>query len=140
MITLVQYFGEYAGHADATDAVIDNAEALLKACAALEQMAKLDGVQFPDNPKTKSGVAGDMNGGFRPQSCTVGAARSSHKEGRAVDRYDPAGEIDRWCITNSVKDGKLEQCGIYIEHPSKTLGWSHWTIKAPGSGNRVFMP
>lgn len=140
MITLVQYFGPYAGHADATDTVIDNAEALLKACGALEQMAKLDGVQFPDSPKTGNGVSGDGNGGFRPKDCPVGAEHSSHKEGRAVDRYDPHGDIDRWCMSNSGEGGKLSQCGIYIEHPSKTDGWSHWTIKAPGSGRRVFMP
>ena len=89
------------------------------------------------NPKTKSQISGETLGGFRPQSSKVGAPKSSHKEGLAVDLYDPDGAIDSWCMVNFEK---MAECGIYIEHPSKTIGWSHWTIKRPGSGNRVFFP
>jgi len=140
MITLSEYFGKYHDCPDATKERKDNAETLLLACGNLEQMAKVDGVRFPANPVTKSQVSGTNFGGFRPKNCPIGAERSSHKEGLAVDLYDPGGEIDKWCLLNSGNGGKLEQCGIYIEHPSKTNGWSHWTIKAPRSGNRVFYP
>lgn len=43
-------------------------------------------------------------------------------------------------MKNAAPGEALEQCGIFIENPNKTIGWSHWTVRAPGSGNRVFMP
>lgn len=137
MITLEQYFGIHNDSPDATPARRDNARKLLDACANLEREMESEGVMFPDNPRTKSGVSGETFGGFRPQSCPIGATHSSHKEGLAVDRYDPAGHIDQWCMDNQ---DRLEFYGIYIEHPSATPHWSHWTIKAPGSGRRVFHP
>jgi len=137
MITLADYFGEWYACPDATETRRDNAERLLDACGDLELQARNDGVVFPINPATNSEVSGATYGGFRPMSCTQGALHSSHKEALAVDRYDPDGEIDSWCMNNLEQ---LERCGIYIEHPDSTPGWSHWTIKPPGSGNRVFRP
>ena len=137
MITLRQYVGPHSDSVDWNAERMANAERLLAACAKLEEMILKDGINFPVNPSTQSGVSGQTMGGFRPQSCTQGAAKSSHKEGLAVDRYDPYGKIDDWCSSNL---DKLVECGIYIEHPSATPGWSHWTIKAPRSGNRVFYP
>lgn len=137
MITIEQYVGPHADSPDWTKENQANAAKLLLACDALEAEMVADGINFPDNPATKSGVSGKTFGGFRPQDCPQGAANSSHKKALAVDRYDPKGEIDAWCMLH--KD-RLEAHGIYIEHPSATNGWSHWTIKAPGSGNRVFMP
>lgn len=140
MITFDQYFGPWISHKDATEERKVNAVRLLSCCKSLEAMALADGVQFPDNPATGSGVSGQTYGGFRPQDCPQGAPHSSHKEGLAVDRYDPHGDIDKWCMLNAGIGGKLEQCGIYIEHPDATPHWSHWTVRAPGSGNRVFHP
>ena len=137
MITLRQYVGPHSDSVDWNVERMANAERLLSACAKLEEMILKDGINLPVNPSTQSGVSGQTMGGFRPQSCTQGAAKSSHKEGLAVDRYDPYGKIDDWCSSNL---DKLVECGIYIEHPSATPGWSHWTIKAPKSGNRVFYP
>ena len=137
MISLADYFGPWMDHADATPARKANAGKLLDACAKLEALAVADGVKFPVNPATKSGVSGQTYGGFRPQCCTQGAANSSHKEGLAVDRYDPTDAIDAWCMANLKR---LESCGIYIEHPSATKTWSHWTIRAPKSGRRAFYP
>ena len=137
MITLDEYFGKWLHHPDVTDTVMENAEKLLDSVADLEALARADGVKFPDNPATGSGVSGETYGGFRPQSCTQGAVHSSHKEGLALDRYDPDSGIDVWCMANFPK---LADCGIYIEHPDSTHGWSHWTIKAPGSGHRAFYP
>lgn len=148
MISFSEYFGPWENHKDATDERKANAIRLLTACSCLERMALLDGVEFPEHSRSLSGlhwydtsdISGQGYGGFRPQDCPQGAQHSSHKEGLAVDRYDPHGDIDRWCLMNSEVGGKLEQCGIYIEHPGSTVGWSHWTVRRPGSGNRVFLP
>jgi hypothetical protein len=137
MITLDQYFGDWYECPDATEKRKDNAERLLDACSDLEALARADGVVFPINQKTGSQVSGETYGGFRPQACSIGAAHSSHKEGLAVDIYDPDGEIDAWCMAHQ---DLMAQCKIYIEDPNYTKGWSHWTIKAPGSGHRVFIP
>lgn len=137
MINLDQYFGRWIYHPDATEERKENAKRLLEAVNALESEALLDGVEFPRNPVTGNGVSGREYGGFRPQACTQGAPNSSHKQGLAVDRFDPDGKIDAWCMKNL---DKLETAGIYIEHPDDTHGWSHWTIRPPGSGKRVFKP
>jgi hypothetical protein len=137
VITLSEYVGPHRNSPDWTPARQQNATKLLAACLSLElEMAK-DGVAFPINPATKSGVSGQTFGGFRPQNCPQGAPNSSHKEGMAVDRYDPHGEIDVWLMAHQ---NRLTANGLYIEHPSATNGWSHWTTRAPGSGNRVFYP
>jgi hypothetical protein len=136
-MTVEQYFGPWIKHPDATPKRKDNAARLMLAVARLEAHAVADGVVFRINPKTGSGVSGKQYGGFRPQDCPEGAPGSSHKDALAVDRYDPIGEIDAWCLRNL---DVLELCGIYIEHPSETCGWSHWTIRAPKSGRRVFFP
>jgi hypothetical protein len=137
MITLSQYAGKWAKHKDWTPERKANAAKLLEACDKLESLMAQDGVDFLDNPVTRNGISGATFGGFRPQECTIGAPSSSHKEGLGVDRYDPDGEIDMWCLANQ---GVLAECGIYIESPSKTRGWSHWTIRAPRSGRTVFLP
>lgn len=137
MITIEQYVGVHSDSPDWTKQRQENAEKLLEACANLEEEAVADGVEFPINPSTLSGVSGKTYGGFRPQNCPQGAPNSSHKEGMAVDRYDPKGEIDAWCMANQ---DRLEAHGIYIEDPSATIGWSHWTTRAPRSGRRVFYP
>lgn len=137
MITLNQYVGPHRDSADWTPAREQNATRLLAACCNLEVEMARGGVSFPDNPNTKSGVSGQTFGGFRPQNCSQGAPNSSHKEGLAVDRYDPRGEIDVWCMAHL---DRLAHHGIYIEHASATPGWSHWTIRAPKSGNRAFYP
>lgn len=137
MITLAQYVGPHYASPDWTPARRANAEDLLKRCAALEAEMVRAGVEFPDNPATGSGVSGQTFGGFRPQNCPQGAPGSSHKEGRAVDRYDPRGQIDAWVM---IHQDRLEAHGLYIEHASATPGWSHWTTRAPRSGSRAFMP
>jgi len=137
MITLTQYAGTHADSQDWTLQRQANAAGLLVACSRLEALARADGVKFLDNPATGNGISGSTFGGFRPQNCPQGAPQSSHKEGLAVDRYDPDNAIDAWCMANL---DRLEACGIYIEHPDATSHWSHWTTKAPKSGRRVFYP
>jgi hypothetical protein len=137
VITKEQYIGVWSGSPDWTPERQGNADVLLAAVAALEAEMVTDGVVFPDNPKTGSGVSGEVYGGFRPQSCPIGAPHSNHKEGRAVDRFDPGEHIDDWCMAHQ---DRLKFHGIYIEHPSATPGWSHWQSVPPGSGHTVFYP
>lgn len=136
MITLQQYFGPWWEHPDATEERKANAERLLAVCEKLEAEMLTD-VTFPDNPATGNGVSGTQYGGFRPQDCQQGAPHSSHKEGLAVDRYDPHGDVDAWCMAHQ---DRLKALGIYIEHPDSTPHWSHWTIRPPASGHTVFYP
>ena len=137
MITKAEYFGPHRGSSEITEELLENVTDLLEAQAKLQGLAEAAGVHFPKNPKTGSLVSGATYGGWRPKSCSIGAPGSAHKQGLAVDLFDPHDEIDAWCMANL---DVLEACGIYLEHPSKTPGWSHWSVKAPASGNRVFMP
>jgi len=137
VITLDQLLGPYKGHKDVTPAVIDAATSFLSRVSLLESMAIADGVVFPVNPKTGTGVSGHANGGFRPKDCPDGAPGSPHKQGRGVDRFDPHERIDAWCMKNL---DRLREVGIYIEHPEATPGWSHWTDRPPASKRIVFYP
>lgn len=137
MITLTQYVGPHREHPAWSPLYEQNATRLLAASCALEAEMARDGVTFPDNPATHSGVSGQTYGGWRPPECPQGAPNSSHKQGMGVDRHDPRGEIDAWCVTHQ---DRLAVHGIYIESPDATPGWSHWTTRAPGSGRRVFFP
>lgn len=137
-ITWQDVAGKWASHNDLTAERLRNIETrLIPAVHKLMMRAIAAGVRFPENPKTGTCVSGDTLGGFRPQECAIGAPRSNHKQGLAVDLYDPAGEIDAWCMVNFPE---LEECGIWIEHPSATPGWSHWQCLSPKSGRRAFMP
>jgi hypothetical protein len=137
MITLSQYVGPWSDSPDWTPERQANAEALLAKCDALEAEMMEAGVEFPVNPKTTTQVSGEVYGGFRPQSCPIGASHSNHKEGRAVDRYDPFDAIDNWCM---VHQDRLKEHGICIEHPDATPHWSHWQSVPPASGHTVFRP
>lgn len=137
MITYEQYVGPWASSPDLTSERKANAVRLLYVVERLWKEAEAVGVVFQYNPRTHTQVAGETFGGFRPQDCPIGAPKSSHKEGLAVDIYDPFGMIDNWCFTHQ---DRLKAHGIHIEHPDATAHWSHWTIKAPASGNTVFYP
>lgn len=138
MITLKQYAGQWFGKDDFDKTKQASADFnLLPAVNSLMKIAEADGVEFKTNPATKSQISGQSLGGFRPLSCPVGAPKSNHKQGLAVDLYDPDGLIDDWCMKNL---DKLEECGIWLEHPSATNGWSHWQCVPVRSGKRVFMP
>ena len=137
MITIEQLYGRWINHPDATDECKAASTEFLTSVTALEAEMIAAGVSFPDNPVTECGISGNEYGGFRPQDCPQGALLSSHKLGRAVDRYDPKGEIDAWLEANI---DALERHNIYIEAPSSTPHWSHWSDKAPASGHHIFLP
>ena len=137
MISLLQYLGPWVNHPDFTDDIETNSLSLLMWVSKLIEIMEKDGVIFPINPNTKSIVAGNKYGGFRPQACSQGAPKSAHKLGLAVDIWDPENKIDEWLMDHQPL---LTALGIYIEHPDYTKGWSHWSIKAPKSGHHVFIP
>lgn len=138
MITLEQYAGPWGAHPDFTAAMRANAsDKLLPAVDKLEAVMIIAGVSFPNDPDTCCGVGGEKYGGFRPKDCPIGAPSSKHKQALAVDRYDPENEIDAWCLAHPAV---LAECGIWIEHPSATPGWSHWQCVPPKSGRRFFYP
>jgi hypothetical protein len=137
MMTIEAYIGPHAASADWTPERQANAALLVDACNRLQQRMEADGVVFQINPATHSQVSGQAFGGFRPQNCPIGAPNSRHKQGKAVDMYDPDGDIDAWIMANIEV---LTEIDMAIEHPDNTRHWSHWQIGAPPSGHRVFHP
>jgi hypothetical protein len=137
MISLSDYVGPHSHSADWNDTRRANAEALLPPVNDLLAQAVADGVKLHTNPATGSYVSGQTMGGFRPQSCTQGAPGSSHKQGMAVDIYDPLHKLAPWCLANL---DVLEALGLYMEHPDATSTWCHLTTRAPHSGRRAFFP
>lgn len=135
MIALLDYFGNLFEHPDATDERKEAARSLLAKVNALLADAMADSVVLQLNPRTKTNVSGKGLGGFRPQDCTEGAVHSAHKEGRAVDVYDPDNHLDHW-LTNA----RLKARDLYRENPDATLTWCHLQDRVPGSGRRTFMP
>ena len=137
MFTLANYVGVSAGSKDWNDVCKANAARLMAACAKLQGMMVKDGVVFHLNPATGTTISGQIYGGFRPRDCPTGAPRSAHKTGEAVDRYDPKGELDAWITAHPEA---LVECGVYIEAPESTIGWSHWSIRVTSSGRHIFHP
>lgn len=96
-------------------------------------------VDFELHPVNKSLVSS----GWRPSEINSGITnakpRSNHIMAKACDVYDPDGDIDNWAITKAGLRA-LEQCGLWLEHPSATRTWCHLQIVSPRSGRRVFYP
>jgi hypothetical protein len=137
MITQEEYFGPYADHPEATDEMRANADDLLPKVNGVLAAAQSDGVTLHVNPKTGSNVAGEGNGGFRPQATATGAAHSKHKTAQAVDVYDPHRELASWAWKNQAI---LEAAGLHIERPEWTPSWVHMQDVAPASGVFAFIP
>lgn len=101
--------------------------------------AALGGVALSNHPTNGSLVSS----GWRPPAvnrATLRAApNSKHMTGRALDVYDPDGDLDEWLVTDKGR-AALESVGLWMEHPAATKGWSHLQSVPPGSGRRVFYP
>lgn len=81
-----------------------------------------------------------VSSGYRPDyynKIAMGSPNSAHKTCEACDFYDHTGELDAWCLANL---DVLEKCGLYLESPDATEGWTHLMIRRPASGHRVFIP
>lgn len=136
-ITLAEYFGPYAHHQAVTPDIRFKATAMLDVVNDLYERAAQDGCELPDNPATGSGISGQGNGGFRPPESKVGAANSTHKDGRAVDRYDPRREFAAWCLAHPEE---LQKRGLHMEDPRWTPTWVHLQDVPPHSGRVVYVP
>lgn len=142
-ITNTQYFQKPHSQQQTNDAdeLLEHVNALLDEASAA---GVWDGADDPDTNCQISGAkGGDGDGGFRTPSSTTGAPHSAHRDAKAVDGYDPADKLDNWLDTFEDGHGgnsKLEQHGLYREHPSATPGWCHLTTRAPGSGHRTYFP
>lgn len=82
-----------------------------------------------------------VSSGYRPYvfNATVkGAApNSAHTVCLACDFVDKDGKLDLFCLDNLAL---LRKCGLYLESPANTPGWTHLQLREPKSGNRVFLP
>jgi len=130
-ITFEQYAGPYLDHPDFKAECREAATTLLYVVNEVLSIAAEDGVKFDENPQTKSLVSRSGNGGFRPQDCKIGAAKSKHKTGHGVDVRDPvpARTFTRWCYTHS---DELKKRGLCVENVRWTLGWVHLQDVPPG--------
>ena len=132
-----QYFGKWLTSKDVTLEIIDNAKYLCLAVNELIADMEGAGFVFKINSLTGTIIGGETLGGFRPQDCPIGAPKSAHKQGLAVDLFDPDNAIDTWLLAHQAE---LKQYGLYFEHPTATPRWSHWSIRKPKSGRRFFYP
>lgn len=82
-----------------------------------------------------------VSSGYRPEAINAkvkGAAKkSNHIMCLACDFKDLDGKLDQWCLDNLEV---LAECGLWLESPQHTNGWSHLQCVAPKSGARVFIP
>lgn len=144
MITIEQYFAGKP-HTDEHETL---AHDLLARVDRLESDAEARRVFARQTcPNTGTEISGSKggsgDGGFRLETATTGAGKSSHKEAKAVDIYDPRDELDRWLDEfddDSGGNAKLEEYGLYREAPAATPRWCHLTTRAPHSGRRTFQP
>lgn len=80
-----------------------------------------------------------VTSGYRPghyNRAAGGAKRSSHLTCEACDFADATGGLAKYCLENLKL---LEDCGLWMESPTKTKGWVHLQIR-PVPGVRVFQP
>ena len=82
-----------------------------------------------------------VSSGWRPAEVNAqvsGAAkRSHHITGNAIDIHDPVGLLKDWICNRLIP---LDECDLYMEHPSATPTWLHLQQIPPKSGKRVFYP
>lgn len=154
MISLEEYFsggsrekfGQKLSHPDATPERQQRAVTLLDRVNRLLLWAVEGGIIQANQHDEDTGccISGTKNGagdgGFRLQGSGTGSPRSKHKEGAAVDVYDPGDKLD-----NALTDDILKEYGLFREHPSATPGWCHLQILPPGSWSadndrRTFYP
>lgn len=122
--------------AELTDEIRRNAEHTVSLVNLLLFHAAKDGVVLIASNKRSL-----VNSGWRPPAINAAtknaAKKSNHMLGLACDVSDPTGSLDAWCMANL---DELEAVGLWMEHPSATLGWCHLQTVPPRSGKRVFQP
>ena len=79
-----------------------------------------------------------VSSGYRPPSINAkagGAKKSAHLSCQACDFKDQDGSLDQFCLDNL---NILEALGLWLENPTKTLGWCH--LQTRPASQRVFNP
>jgi len=134
MITADQYFHDKPHtlkHGLSADELLKRVNALLAFAATCSAYT------YPIDIDTMTQISGSRggsgDGGFRLSNAATGAAKSSHKEARGVDVFDPNEVLDNW-----LTDNVLSEYGLYREHPDHTPGWCHLSTRPPGSSLRTF--
>jgi len=124
---------------DLTPDIIREATRTVDLANKLLNDAALHGVNVGVSPVTGS----CCSSGWRPPDVNAGtpnaAPNSNHMTGRAIDIYDPDGDLDEWLMT-AYGQAALASLGLWMEHPSATKGWSHLQTIPPHSGKRVYHP
>lgn len=122
--------------AECTDEIRKNAETTVSLVNLLLFHAVKDGIVLVASNKRSL-----VSSGWRPAAINAAtpraAKKSNHMLGLACDISDQTGSLDRWCMTNLKK---LEEIGLWMEHPSATPKWCHLQTVPPKSGRRVFTP
>ena len=144
MITLPQYFGAKP-HDEEHEALADDLLTRVNSLIdeAVRVMAFTRNVDLDTGTEISGSKGGAGDGGFRLSTATTGSGKSSHKEAKAVDVFDPRDHLDTWLDDFEHGNGdntKLEEYGLYREAPEATPGWTHLSTRAPGSGRRTFKP
>lgn len=81
-----------------------------------------------------------LSSGFRDilsNKAAGGGSMSWHMFGLAADVQDRDGKLGEFVLANTQA---LIVCGLYAEHPTKTVGWVHLQSEPPPSGKRIFYP
>jgi hypothetical protein len=116
-----------------------NAERMVDLTNAFLREAAAAGVTLERSPRTGSIITS----GWRPPMINAripnAAPRSNHLMARAVDLYDPDGDLDEWALSDAGQ-AVLTRLGLWLEHPAATKGWCHVQSVPPRSGRRVFYP
>lgn len=124
---------------DLTPAIKSEAYRMVDLANKLLDAAEQHGVELVPVPGSQSHV----KSGWRPPSVNKtianAAPNSKHMIGKAIDIYDPEGDLDEWLLT-SYGRAALEAIGLWVEHPSATKSWCHLQSIPPKSGNRFFYP
>ena len=78
---------------------------------------------------------------YRLPNSTVGAAKSAHKEGMAIDIPDCyVFRFSDFTLKEVLQKNEsiLEECGLYLEHPDYTPNHTH--LQTRPTSRRVFIP
>lgn len=77
-----------------------------------------------------------VNSGYRDKAYNKkigGSKNSAHTKGMAIDLGDKNGDIKAQITVKM-----LEQCGLYMEHPSASPAWIH--LQTRPTSRRIFLP
>lgn len=133
MLQVSNYLGRFKDSPELTDDMRKDAQILISKVSELLSRAGIDDCV--------------ITSGFRPKSYNAqigGSKNSLHCYCQAIDLADPDEKIGKWFQSNIQA---LIEIGLWAESLSVTHKsekpsgkWVHLQIKAPRSGNRIFLP